>query len=71
MNASLQIGYDRRDLRTMMMRVSRAVLVPITMKQSINQVVQMTPLVTPVAFRVSFRRSSFSRTILLTIMDAE
>lgn len=55
----------------MMMTVRRTVLVPIMRKQSINQVDQMTPLVTPVALRVSFRRSSFSRTILLTIMDTE
>lgn len=44
---------------------------PIMRKLSINQVDQMTPLVTPVAFRVSLRRSSFSSTILLTIMDTE
>lgn len=56
---------------TMMMAVRRAVLVPITIKLSINQVDQMTPLVTPMAFRVSFNRSSFSRTMLFAIMDTE
>lgn len=53
------------------MTVRSAVLVPIMRKLSINQVDQMTPLVTPVAFRVSLSRSSFSRTMLFTIMDTE
>lgn len=68
---SLQIRSHRSDFPTVMMAVRRAVLVPIMTKQSRNQVDQMTLLVTPVALRVSFRRSSFSRTILLTIMDTE
>lgn len=55
----------------MMMAVRRAVLVPIMMKLSINHVDQMTPFVTPMPFKVSLRRSSFSKTILLTIMDTE
>lgn len=65
------MSYHKSDSPTMMMTVRRAVLVPIMTKQSINQVDQMTPLVTPAALRVSFRRSSFSRTILFTIMDTE
>ena len=55
----------------MMMAVRRAVLVPIMIKLSMNQVDQMTPFVTPMAFRLSFRRSSFSRTMLFTTMDTE
>lgn len=56
---------------TMMMSVSSAVLAVIMMKLSMNQVYQMTPLFTPMVLRVSLRRSSFSRTMLLTVIDTE
>ena len=56
---------------TMMTAVRRAVLVVMVRKPSMNQVHQMTPLVTPAAFRVSLRRSSFSSTMLFTVMETE
>lgn len=56
---------------TMMMEVSSAVLAVIMIKLSMNHVYQMTPLLTPIALRVSLRRSSFSSTILFTVMETE
>lgn len=56
---------------TIIMQVSRAVLAVIMMKLSINHVYQMTLLSMPMIFIVSLSRSSFSRTMLFTVMDTE
>lgn len=56
---------------TMIIPVSRTVLEAIIRKLSINQVYQMTPLETPMAFSVSFSLVSFSSTMLFTTMDTE
>lgn len=54
-----------------MIEVSNAVLAAMVTKLSMNQVHQKTPLATPIALRVSLRRSSFSNTMLFTVMDTE
>lgn len=54
-----------------MMVVTRAVLTVIIRKLSVNQLVHITPLVTPMSFSVSFSLISFSNTMLFTSMDAE
>jgi len=56
---------------TIISDVRRNVLTAIMMKVSTNQVHQITPLVTPLFFIASFRRISFSKTILFTVMETE
>lgn len=56
---------------TIIKAVRRNVLRPIMKKLSRNQVHQITPLVIPLFFIASFRRISFSSTILFTVMETE
>lgn len=56
---------------TIISAVRRNVLTAIMKKLSRNQVHQITPLVTPLFFIASFRRISFSKTILFTVMETE
>lgn len=56
---------------TIISAVRRNVLTAIMTKLSRNQVHQITPLVMPLFFIASFRRISFSSTILFTVMETE
>lgn len=56
---------------TMIRTVRRNVLTAIMKKLSRNHVHQITPLVIPLFFIASFRRISFSSTILFTVMETE
>lgn len=56
---------------TIISAVRRNVLTAIMTKLSRNQVHQITPLVIPLFFIASFRRISFSSTMLFTVMETE
>lgn len=56
---------------TIISAVRRNVLTAIMKKLSRNQVHQITPLVMPLFFIASFRRFSFSSTILFTVIETE